>query len=100
MTVGYEKNKVSNAKYRERNLEACRARDREYKRERYHNDEEFKLKKQAQARERVAMLREEKINSGVEIRPRGRPKKTYTTLKTLDEMLVKEVVNEVIEENN
>ena len=87
MTVGYEKRKESNAKYRERNLEEIREKDRLKKRERYKNDEAYKLDKQAKARARQAKIRQDKIDAGIDIKPRGRPRKAYGGMKTLDEII-------------
>lgn len=93
MTIGYEKRKESNARYRQKNLEEVKEKDRLKKRERYANDEAYKKDKQAKARERHAKIRQDKIDAGIDIRPRGRPRKAYGEIKTLEEAVIVENEN-------
>lgn len=65
-----------------------RERDREQKRERYKTDEAFRNLKREKSRERKRQLRQQKIDAGVDIKPRGRPRKTYGGLKNVDELLL------------
>ena len=60
--------------YKEKNLEAIKEYDRKRASEKYNSDPEYASKRKAQIKLNAIKKRQEKIDSGIAIKPRGRPK--------------------------